>query len=201
MKNYGFMLAILFAFMFIGCGGGGSSGASTSETDTVVFKDSIVSGIDFNCDGESGISSSAGEVKFLVDCKKLEFKMGNIILGDILINTINTDKIIYPSDILGLDRNNTADVRLQNMIQFLQTLDDDLNPDNGIQISSAKKDSINNVNFDFRDNTQSFEDFKNSLSIRFVDRKGALAHYEKTLRKDLSIVKDTVPPMVPEFND
>lgn len=204
MKRFSFMLAILFAFIFIGCGGGGSSGTTTNtnttDTNTVVFSDSIVSGIDFDCDGKTGVSSPTGEIKFLTTCKKLQLKIGDIILGDIDTNKISVDKIIYPSDILALDRNNTADNRLQDMLQFLQSLDKDLNPENGIDISSDKKNLIRG-SFDFRDKTENFEEFSKNLTFKLVDKKGAIAHYEQTLRKNLSIDIDTVPPMVPEFNE
>ena len=206
MKRFSFMLAILFAFMFIGCGGGGGSGTTTNtdttnaDTNTVVFSDSIVSGIDFDCDGKSGVSSSTGEITFATNCKNLQLKIGsNIILGSIATKSINPDKVIYPADILGLDRNDTSDSRLQNMLQLLQSLDTDLNPDNGIEISDEKKHLLNG-SFNFTDKTKDFMAFAKNLSLKLIDKKGAIAHYEHTLRKNLSTDIDTVPPMVPDFN-
>ena len=200
MKKFSFMVAILFAFIFIGCGGGSSGTTTNADTSTVIFEDATVSGLNFDCDGKIGVSNSTGEIKFLTTCKNLQLKIGDIILGSIATNAINTDKIIYPSDILALDRNNTSDNRLQNMLQLLQSLDKDLNPENGIEIASDKKDLING-NFDFRDKTQNFDEFSKNLTFKLIDKKSAVAHYEKTLRKNLSIDIDTVPPMVPEFNE
>jgi len=181
MKKTRFILLLLIVIL-VGCS------TDYIANDTVSFRDSNVSGIEFECNsGATGISDSNGIITYPINCNNLQLKIRNVKLGSIAIGDIKSDKVIYPADLLGLDRNNTTDSKLQDMLQLLQSLDDDSNATNGINIVDTKADKINGIILDFNSsNDYNFSDFNNT-SLVLVDRAKALEHYKQTLQKDLNL--------------
>ena len=117
-----------------------------------------------------------------------------MLVGSIAISDITSGGVLYPADLLGLDINNTSDTQLTNMLQLLQSLDSDSNPNNGIDINAT---AYEGVTLDLENNTTTISDINTTLtglSLPLIDRDYAVAHYEDTLRQDLNISVDTVPP-------
>jgi hypothetical protein len=115
------------------CGGGGNGGNNPSEevnnTDdnkAGVFKDSIVTGLNYKCGDKTGITNSNGE--FYCSSDVIAFSVGSVILG-----TANYSPLISPLDLVNSGGTRTREV--QNIARFLLMLDHDGNPDNGIVIS------------------------------------------------------------------
>ncbi|MGV8712994.1 MAG: adhesin, partial [Nitrosomonas sp.] len=102
-----------------------------------ILVDSPVSGISYAAtSGKSGTTDEEGKFNFNHG-DKIEFKLGNLTLGN-----IEGSQIVTPIELAG-DNNN----KLQNLLVLLQSLDSDANLSNGISISSetaaAVKNSIN----------------------------------------------------------
>jgi ELWxxDGT repeat protein len=103
-------------------------------TDPMVLKgyltDSALVGVTYECDGKTELTGIDG----LFKCKVLPvtFKLGNITLGTLSI--IPEDLKVFPQDILDIPRTDLDDSRLVAIIRFLQSLDDDGEYDEVINI-------------------------------------------------------------------
>ena len=101
-----------------------------------------------------------------------------------------------------LDRNNVSNEKLITLIQFLQTLDEDNNPDNNIQISKDVQESFKNYFLDFKQDSNLEDEIKNILvDIKkdLVTKDNALKHYKKTLEKKFNIQLITNPTVEEEI--
>jgi hypothetical protein len=131
------------------CGGGGGGGGQPSTVDgdnlgegdsdersLGVFIDSAVSGLSYYCGEYSGVTGSDGRFS-CVNGDYVTFHVGGITIGSAVFAPI-----ISPIDLVedGGTRNHTV----QNIARFLQMLDDDGDPSNGITISSAIRDIASN---------------------------------------------------------
>ena len=128
------LMSLLFSLFSCGGGSSSSSGSNSPSADnsmSFVLLDSPIKGIAYECDSKTFKTSSDGVVK----CKDFPI---TFYLGDIELGTINKkiDKYILPQDLLGLSRNDFYNTKLIELVQLLQTLDQDDNPDNGLDIVS-----------------------------------------------------------------
>ena len=133
---------ILSTFFLFSCGGGGGDsepGSEESSLDTGpdsgseltgVFIDSAVQGLAFSTATLSGITNSNGEFTYLAG-EQVSFSVGDIIIGQAA-----GASVVTPVDLVAgaIDETNLV---VTHIAQFLQTLDDDGNPDNGINIPTA----------------------------------------------------------------
>ena len=98
------------------------------------FKDSAVAGINFESGGQQGVTDSNGTFKY-EEGQNVTFSVGGVVIGSGPPSSEMT-----PVDIVeGGSEDNQAVV---NIARFLQTLDDDGDPTNGIGISSTTADAI-----------------------------------------------------------
>lgn len=140
------LFILLLVTSFSGCGGGGGGGSvETSPTEPLlegIFVDSPVEGLDYETPTRTGITD--GEGTFLYhEGDMVRFYVGDIMLGEAIGKSIMTpiDLVVGATDI-----NHPAVI---NMARFLQTMDDDMNPENGITISQAMSDAMigHTINF------------------------------------------------------
>lgn len=137
------------------CGGGSSSGTSASSgstatgagasqtpqtTDTGYFIDSPVSGLEFKTASQTGITGKLGTFQY-VPGETVQFSLGNVVIG-----SVPTAKVITPIQLIKNSSASTAEV--VNRVRFLMMLDSDDNVKNGISIpdsvrQAAKKWSLN----------------------------------------------------------
>lgn len=110
-----------------GCGGGNSG---TGEIKTGLFVDSPVEGLTYVSGKTTGKTDAAGTYKY-EDGMAVTFKVGDITLA-----TIYPKPIVTPLDLVtgATDETNAT---VTNIAIFLQTIDDDNNPANGIKITDA----------------------------------------------------------------
>jgi para-nitrobenzyl esterase len=137
------------------CGGdsdndhGGSSGPATR---TGTFVDSPVAGLDYaGTDSASGVTNDAGEFRYR-DGETLDFSIGDLPLG-----SAKGARQLTPLTITeGADT--PEDDSVSNKLVLLQTLDQDGDLNNGIQISEAIRALIseNAASIDFDQPTDSF---------------------------------------------
>ena len=98
------------------------SGSSTILTGR--FLDSPVEGIDYTSGGVSGTTDSSGTSQY-TQGQKVSFSVGDVTIG-----SGTPAEVMTPVDLVS--GGNTDSAEVVNIARFLKTLDDDGNPDNGI---------------------------------------------------------------------
>ena len=167
------------------CGGGSDSTNPTSSSSNMgIFLDSPVMGLSYESPSHSGITNSAGEFRY-TDGETVSFSLGGIELGSSL-----AQEEITPLDLLGVDSVNEAISnglmdQLINMLVFLQSLDRDHNPDNGIDLGDlnvalADEELIFDQDQDTFQST-AFKRIINENSGAYVNAGQAQQHFIKSL--------------------
>jgi hypothetical protein len=150
-------LILLLSIMLAACGGGSSSSGDDSPTVmTGQFIDSAVSGLRFQTATQSGYTNAAGNFKFIAG-ETVSFYIGDILLGSVTAKTQLT-----PIDLVS-GAADGSDPQVQNLIRFIQSLDEDANPDNGITISNTITTFASGQTLDFTLDTAAFETAANTL--------------------------------------
>jgi len=110
----------------------GCSGSSKDDEETTgVFLDSPVAGISYRTQSIAGVTDAAGQFRF-VPGETVTFSVGGIMLPP-----VTAAPEVTPADIAGVAETEaaiTGSPTATNILRFLQTLDEDGNPDNGIVI-------------------------------------------------------------------
>ncbi len=121
--------AMFVMFVMVGCGGGSSADTSSGgttpaapsvSTGTAYYVDSAVSGVDYKCGSQEGVTGTDGEFTFEVG-GSCTFYLGDIKLRDVDATLLEDGAIVRETDV--------------NIGRILQSLDSDSNPDNGITIN------------------------------------------------------------------
>lgn len=216
-----FIFGLVFSaplWLVLGCGGGGGgdSGSGTkNDTNTgggaapVVltgkFLDAAVGNIKYNTSTQSGMTDALGQFKYVAN-ETVTFSVGNITLPP-----VTAGATITPLDLAGTTDigNNTV----LNILVFLQSLDDDGNPDNGINIPATASAAATS-NLDFTANPSAFRG--NSAFTSLIANSGsrtkvpvtvdaAITHFNVTLASNgisapdprpVARIADITPTMV-----
>lgn len=121
MRRKSVFASLLLVLLLAGCGGDGGQGMVSG-----VFVDSAVEGVSYTTSsGGSGTTDSAGTLNYLPG-DTITFSIGDLVLG-----SGTGQALMTPADISA-----SSDEEL-NIARFLQSIDDDGNPDNGITITPA----------------------------------------------------------------
>ena len=140
MKSILFISIILFTFT--SCGDD-SKKDELKITDSIAYLvDSRVNGIKYYCNedfiGYTGDASKEdGSFKVQYKCNYIKFMLGNITLGEIKPNDIRENRLVFINEILGLDVFDTNNSNLFNILRVLQTLDENENLKDGINIPKS----------------------------------------------------------------
>ena len=114
-------------------GGGGSAGSVASQPAAALlagqFLDSATQGLAYETDSQSGVETDANGQFLYRSGETIQFRLGGLLLG-----TTTAKPVITPMDLVSGGHVNHQEV--VNLTRFLQTLDDDGNPENGITISA-----------------------------------------------------------------
>lgn len=155
----------LVALFCVGCSGGGSgsgsgidSSVSSASVIEGVFVDSPVQGLDYMTETHSGITDEAGRFACF------EGEMISFMIGDVMLGQAIAEEIMTPMDFLD-ESEMPYDVThpmITNMGRFLQSLDSDGDPENGITIAPEVREEITGRMIDFH---QSIEDFENDPDV------------------------------------
>ncbi len=105
-------------FTLIGCGGGSDS-ESTPAIGTAFYIDSAVSGVNYTCGAQEGITGADGSFTFEVGAS-CTFYLGDIELRGVDAELLVDGESVYETNV--------------KIARILQSLDSDGNPDNGITI-------------------------------------------------------------------
>lgn len=142
-------LSIITAALMLGCSSDDGDSTPSAQTQTPgslvgYLVDSPIEGLHYVCGTRSGTTGAGGH--FSCDTMPVSFKVGNYTVGS--IQNIPADSNVYPQDLLGLDRNNTTNIRLVELVQFLQALDDDGNISTAIVITEQRHAEFEEVDND-----------------------------------------------------
>jgi hypothetical protein len=141
--RFGFGLTFFFAIFLLlnGCGGDSGGGDDddagddevSSQSQQGVFIDAPVAGISYETGGEIRITDEDGRFNYGPGVE-VAFLIGGIQLG-----TAEGNNVITPIDLVA-EANDADHPTVINILRFIQTLDDDGNPDNGITITEVVRD-------------------------------------------------------------
>ncbi len=145
--RYVLLAAFILLFSLAGCesgGGGGPVAAPEGSYSVGFFLDSPVEGLQYRTVGDDwkGLTDAQG-MFYYRGSDAITFSLGGVVLG-----STAPKHIITPVDLGGVAAN-TASKKVINIAQFLQSLDDDLNPNNGIRISQGVRDALEGITVDF----------------------------------------------------
>lgn len=146
-----FLLVVLVSFLSA-CGGSSSS----QEASKGVYQDAgVVSGLQYKTPTQSGVTDQNGNFRYLPG-EMVEFSVSNIPIGQALgAPTVTTFDLVGSTPAvssLGIPLNNPMYRAFQHAVNislFLQTLDDDANPANGISIPAAVNQVAASAPIDF----------------------------------------------------
>lgn len=140
---------------------------------TGVFIDSPVANLAYTTQSTSSYTDGSGQFKY-VPGETITFK-----IGDIVFPSTAAQSLITPFEIFGTE--NVKNKGVINLARFLQTLDVDANPDNGIVISDLAHTAAAGYSIDFSSPT--FDDDvvnlvanSGSVNVELVSVETALAH-------------------------
>ena len=130
MKTTAVSAAAALVLAMTGCGGGGDGTPASSTTGTGYYLDNAVAGVDYVCGNQSGVTGIDGNFTFEVG-KDCTFSLANTVLRKVnAANLINNVKIV---------ENNIT------VATFLQSIDDDGDLNNGIQISTDVRKALSDA--------------------------------------------------------
>lgn len=148
-----FSAFIIFAYLILlisGCGGGDPGSDAPSDSMQGVFLDSPVAGISYETETHSGTTDANGTF-FYMDGEMIRFNLGGVFMGQAPAASVMTPLDIVPG------ATNTAHPTVTNMIRFMQTLDIDNNPNNGITITQQVRNELQGRMINFNQGIQEFE--------------------------------------------
>jgi len=134
-------LFLITSIILTGCGGGGGGDTPPVE-QRGQFIDSIVSGLRFETATTSGYTNVQGQFSYQVG-ETIRFFVEDVFIGEAL-----GQAIITPVELVigATDENN---IQVQNIVMFLQSIDDDGDESNGINITGLANDAAQGQSVDF----------------------------------------------------
>jgi|GEM_PF-505858 len=184
-------MAFPLVLAFTGCGSGGSSSdTSPVVTDTEVktgyLVDSAIEGVDYAGSlGSSGVTDRKGAFHFKTG-ETVSFSLGTYPLGAIELGNVRDGIVVTPVDLVegkpveSASAEMIADPEVQQLLQLLQSADDNRNPADGIRIDDAVKTALSGVD---PDSVQTEEDIADVLDRPAVSVEDATTHFEETIRE------------------
>ncbi len=132
------LVTTLFTLVLSACGGSSSS----PSTQTGVFLDDAVEGLRYETATQNGMTDANGTFKYQSG-ETIRFYVGDILIGEASASDVMTPVNLVPN---AVDETNQT---VTNIARFLQTLDDDGDPTNGIKISSSVFAAASGQTLDF----------------------------------------------------
>jgi hypothetical protein len=114
-----------------GDGGGGGASSNASPTSTGTFVDAPVQGITVQSGNISSVSDLNGLFSYAPG-QQATFKIGNVSLGSATVSQQNA--VVSPLNLVPLPNQSANDPGVANRLRFIQLLDADQDPANGISI-------------------------------------------------------------------
>ncbi len=121
----------LLSVLFTACGGGGASSESPKIVGYLV--DAPVVNMGYSCGDTRDKTNTQG--KFECPSLPITFYVGEFTVAK--VNTLPSDHILYPQDLVGKDRSDINDSKVLQMASFLQSLDNDGDLESSIDIPDS----------------------------------------------------------------
>jgi len=177
MKNSIFSsgLALSAAIVLVGCGGGSDTPVNTTpSTGTSYYIDAAVSGINYKCGSQEGITGEDGSFTFEVG-QSCTFYLGDIKLRDVDVSLLHDGEKVHETDVA--------------IARVLQSLDTDGDPDNGITINEEIVEALSEANVSAlptsEEALESFLEVIEEHGGTVVSKEDAKAHLDEVKLKDL----------------
>jgi hypothetical protein len=154
-----FVLMVAF-LIFAGCSGGGSSDSAPPKDNvqTGRFIDSAVYGLEYHSASRSGMTNEFGEFKYKAG-ETVTFTIGGIVIGE-----TQGAPTLTPIDLVDGATDELNDFVI-NIARFLQTMDYDGNPRNGIFITPLVLYAANGKSVNFYQSIANFENDSNMQAV------------------------------------
>lgn len=173
---------LMMAFSLIGCG----SSHNSEPLLTGIFVDDVVEGLEYRAGDRVGYTDSQGKFYYRVS-ETVSFYVGGIKIGE----TSEAKELTTPIDLVDEDNSFVLHPTVTNICRFLQTLDEDGDPDNGIRITKETRDSIQATGSTLNFSDGAFESQANSIlsEAGLSSLKSSIVankHFFKSLAKRLA---------------
>ena len=188
-------LFLLFSLFFSACGGGGGGSDSPSSSTaqgtllTGIIVDAQISGLRYESVGPDG-EKTHGTTNLKGEYDYFEGGTTTFFVGGIEVAQTTPKKMLSITTLVETPKEQ------ENLARFLQTLDFDQNPENGIQVNSAASQALDITELRFDDNFDAdFAAVKSELirpimgNVGLVSAEDALEHSSKSER--LSSLQET----------
>jgi len=183
--------SIALTLLLTACGSSSDS-TQTEPLTSGQLIDNYVENVDYHCqDGKISVTDRNGSF----DCTRLPvaFQLGALKLGE--IGVIPTDGQVFPQDLVGVPRSDINNTTVKAMAQFLQSLDADANPDNGIRIEEEVKNRYT-VQTDF--NADDVDSYAVETNTTLIDENSSTEHLELSTEFVEAVDAATIPTYVKE---
>ena len=148
-----------------------------------VFKDGAVAGITFqSSSGLAGTTNSSGEFDYRGG-DTVSFSLGGIDLG-----SVTGAAVLTPVEVM--EATGTADPKVVNFARFLQSIDEDGDPSNGINVTAGTSSTFQNDQIDFDQPVAAFAEKARTLVSKaysgreLISESDALNHLHSTLEDE-----------------
>jgi len=150
---YSLLLSLPIAVILTGCNSEEDSlwnqEVNTSKTDLLnnydgrkVVDASVIKGLSYYCsDNKTSIKSTGKNGSFSCNQLPVSFSIGELFLGN--IEEITLGNTLYTTDILGIARGATRNPEVTKLSVLLQSLDEDGDINNGINVSQESISFLN----------------------------------------------------------
>jgi uncharacterized protein YuzE len=189
------MFLFFFVFLLFGCGNNEVEKQSRIPYSHLI--DSAVEGMNYVCGSSiSGFTDTTGFFEYNRNCD-VNFTIGGVVIGSIWGSEISKESF-FITELIGAGISDSTNANVLLLARFLQTVDDDLNASNGIQITPGTKAVLASSTLDFT----SFGVTENRvkaeallLGRELVSENSAIYELEKKLNHYLNLNLDSAPPV------
>lgn len=152
-KNKALVVA-MSALLLAACNDNNDDDNSAPTVQTATLIDAAVSGLSFDSGSQKGITDAEGKFKYILG-ETVTFKLGGLTLGTVkpssaivLLKSLNN----------GINAQSNLSLTTINRAVLLQTLDQDADSSNGIQLDTVTVDKLkNSTTLDFAIDTEQFK--------------------------------------------
>ncbi|MCW9004106.1 MAG: hypothetical protein OQK70_02495 [Gammaproteobacteria bacterium] len=213
MINFNFIARVTYLLAITGltisCGTQNNNAASnnTASLQITINKplqigyllDSAVEGVSYTVGGDKKLTGNDGSFEYYGE-ELIEFTIGDVSLGKVLTPSLNTLFINYPVNgpsgyiltplSLTPDAVNNNDPRVVNKLRFLQSLDADGDPENGILITEDVASAVQGWNIDFSLSTEEFSQSDFNSLIDYLNSQMLFdSNMPRTLQSDIEALR------------
>ena len=178
INKYILASAAAASLLMVGCSGGGDSTTTTDASATGYVVDSAVQNLDYDCVADNDMDKKTGANGAFTcqNMNQVRFRIGELVLGE--ISGLPQDGYVLPQDIAGVNREAVTDTKVTAMAQLLQSLDEDGDLTNGIQIPEETKALFDNEHF----TEANLEHYRSQASVALRTETEAQEHLRETMR-------------------